>query len=259
MSDAPVLLDVADGIATVTLNRPQAGNAIDLALARALLAAAVRCETDATVRCVVLTGAGRLFCAGGDLDLFRDAGARIDAVLSELAGTLHAALNRFARMPSPLVVLVNGPAAGAGMSLAIGGDIVLCAPSAHFTPAYGSIGLTPDGGMSWSLPRLVGMRRAQEILLLNRRIGAEEALAIGMVTRVVAEDELVDETHAVATRLAAAPGRAAGAVRALLQCSMKSDLAAQLDAEEAAIVAAGASSAARESIAALFAARESKG
>lgn len=252
MTDTPVLLDVSGGIATVTLNRPHAGNAIDLPLARALLDAAVRCETDPAIRCVLLTGAGRLFCAGGDLEVFREAGDRIDAVLSELAGTLHMALNRFARMASPMVVLVNGPAAGAGMSLAIGGDIVLCSASAHFTPAYGSVGLTPDGGMSWTLPRLVGMRRAQEILLLGRRIGAEEAQAIGLVTRTLADTDLAAEARAVCERLAASPGCVNGPVRALLRRSLHSDLADQLAHEEAAIVAAGASTECRQTIARLF-------
>lgn len=252
MTDPPVLLDVSGGIATVTLNRPHAGNAIDLPLARALLDAAVRCETDPAIRCVLLTGAGRLFCAGGDLEVFREAGDRIDAVLSELAGTLHMALNRFAAMRSPMVVLVNGPAAGAGMSLAIGGDIVLCTQSAHFTPAYGSVGLTPDGGMTWLLPRLVGMRRAQEILLLNRRVGAAEAQEIGMVTRVAADDALQAEGRQVCERLLQAPGNINGSVRALLRRTFHSGLADQLAHEEAAIVAAGASAETQETIAGLF-------
>jgi hypothetical protein len=120
------------------------------------------------------------------------------------------------RMKKPLVVLVNGPAAGAGLSLALAGDITLAAKSAHFTGAYGALGLTPDGGMTWSLPRLVGRRRAQEIILSNRRVSAEEAAAIGLVTRVVADDALEAEGAELAANLARASTAAIGAARQLL-------------------------------------------
>ena len=249
-----VLVAVEDGIARLTLNRPDAGNAIDMALAEALVEAATRCETDAAIRCVVLTGAGRLFCAGGDIGLFTSAGD-VSAVLHTLASTLHGALVRFARMPKPLLVLVNGPAAGAGMSMALAGDVVLASRSAHFTAAYGGIGLTPDGGMSWLLPRLVGLRRAQDIILTNRRVKAEEAEAIGMVTRVVDEGELAEAGRAMAERLSAAPVQALGAARLLLQRSFSSELADQLAAEASAISAAGARPEAREGLAAFMAKR----
>ncbi|MFP5433751.1 MAG: enoyl-CoA hydratase/isomerase family protein, partial [Alphaproteobacteria bacterium] len=151
-----IAFTVEDGIGRITLDRPEAGNAITLPLARALLAAAIRCQTDAAIRCIVLTGNGRLFCAGGDVQLLAGAGDKRSEVLSELIATFHAAVARLARAPKPLVTLVNGPAAGAGFSLAMLGDVVIGARSAHFTAAYGAIGLTPDGGLSWLLPRLVG-------------------------------------------------------------------------------------------------------
>lgn len=252
MSDAPVLLAVADGVARVTLNRPEAGNAVDIPMARALVEASIRCQTDAAIRCVVLTGAGRLFCAGGDVSLFRSAGDHVDAVLSELAGTLHMALTRFARMEKPLVTLVNGPAAGAGLSLAISGDIVLCARSAHFTAAYGTLGLTPDGGMSWLLPRLVGLRKAQEIILTNRRVKAEEAEAIGMVTRAVDDDALAAEGARTVAQLADAAVGAIGAARGLLRQSLESSLETQLEREVAAITRSGAAPECREGLSAYF-------
>lgn len=255
MTDLPLLFAVEGDVARLTLNRPDAGNAIDLAMARALGAASIRCQTDDAIRCVVLTGAGRLFCAGGDVALFRDAGGDAGAVLSELAGELHLALTRLAAMPKPLLVLVNGPAAGAGFSLAISGDLVLSAASAHFTAAYGAIGLTPDGGLSWWLPRLVGMRRAQDILLANRRIGAEEAAAIGLVTRSVADEALAAEGDRAAAALASAPTRALGATRALLHESLDSTLEKQLARELRAIVRAGAGDENREGLAAYFARR----
>lgn len=252
MSSTPLLFQVADGIARITLNRPQAGNAIDLPMARALADASMRCQTDAAIRCVVLTGTGRLFCAGGDLESFRTAGSGVDALLSDLAGTLHRAIAGLARMAKPLLVLVNGPAAGAGLSLAIAGDIVLCARSAHFTAAYGTIGLTPDGGMSWWLPRVVGLRNAQEIILTNRRIDAEEAKAIGMVTRTVDDDALLAEGDAVAVRLARAATGALGAARALMRKSFETGYETQLENELQSIVQAGASIECREGLAAYF-------
>lgn len=256
MSGPPVLLDVEDGIARITLNRPDAGNALGLDMVRALVSSSIRCETDPAIRCVVLTGAGRLFCAGGDIALFQSAGEHVDALLSDLAGTLHMALARLARIAKPLLVLVNGPAAGAGLSLAISGDVVLCARSTHFTAAYGSLGLTPDGGMSWLLPRLVGLRRAQEIILTNRRIAAPEAEAIGMVTRMVDDEALAEEGKAVARQLADAPVAALGAARLLLQQSFQSGYETHLEHELRAIVRAGASPECNEGIAAYTARRK---
>ncbi len=255
MTNAPVLLDLRDRVAWVTLNRPQAGNAIDLAMARALTEIATQCEADHSIRCVVLTGAGRIFCAGGDVGGFAAAGDRVDVLLNELADTLHRAITRFARMEKPFLVLVNGPAAGAGLSLAISGDIVLCGRSAHFTAAYGALGLTPDGGMSWLLPRLVGLRRAQEIILTNRRIKAEEAAAIGMVTRLVEDDALADEGDKVAISLCRSAVGALGAARALLRQSFSSGFEAQLDREVRSIVSVGATAECREGLSAYFAKR----
>ncbi|WP_374414692.1 enoyl-CoA hydratase/isomerase family protein [Novosphingobium colocasiae] len=252
MSDNPVLLTIDGAVATVTLNRPQAGNTINQPLADALLDAAIRCDSDPAVRCVVLTGNGKLFCGGGDISAFAAAGDGVPAFLSRLAGTVHMAVTRFLRMPKPLLVLVNGPAAGAGLSLAISGDVVLAARSAHFTAAYGAVGLTPDGGMSWLLPRLVGMRRAQEIILTNRRISAEDAADIGMVTRTVDDDQLAEEGAKMARQLArSATGAIAGA-RALLLESTNSALETQLESETRRIAVAGGSTECREGVSAFL-------
>ncbi|MCP1472366.1 2-(1,2-epoxy-1,2-dihydrophenyl)acetyl-CoA isomerase [Sphingobium sp. OAS761] len=245
---------VSDGIARITLARPDVGNAIDLPLARALLSAAIACETDAAIRCVVLNGQGRLFCAGGDVVAMREAGDKLPLMLTELMAVFHAAVSRLARMPKPLLVLVNGPAAGAGFSLAMLGDVVLSSRSAHYTAAYGAIGLTADGGLSWLLPRLVGLRKAQEIILTNRRIKAEDAEAIGLVTRTVDDDALIDESNAAATALANAPVAALGAARALLKESYESGLETQLD-RELRSMAVAADLEAREGLAAFFAKR----
>ena len=255
MSEAPVLLDVTGGIARITLNRPQMGNAIDLSMARALVEIAIRCQADESIRCVVLTGAGKLFCAGGDVRLFESAGDNVGALLDELAGTLHMAVARFARMEKPLLVLVNGPAAGAGLGLAASGDVVIAGRSAHFTAAYGAIGLTPDGGASWLLPRLVGLRKAQEIILTNRRIKADEAEAIGLVTRTVDDDALAEEGERMAAQLADAAIGAIGAARNLLRQSFESAFETQLEREVLSISRTGASAEGREGLAAFLAKR----
>lgn len=250
-----IAFTVEDGIGRIMLDRPEAGNAITLPLARALLAAAIRCQTDAAIRCIVLTGNGRLFCAGGDVQLLAGAGDKRSEVLSELIATFHAAVARLARAPKPLVTLVNGPAAGAGFSLAMLGDVVIGARSAHFTAAYGAIGLTPDGGLSWLLPRLVGLRKAQDIILTNRRIKAEETEAIGLVTRIVDDEALADEGLRVATALADAPMAALAASRALLADSFETGLETQLDRELRSMAAAGAGRESEEGLSALLAKR----
>lgn len=252
MSANPVLLHIDDTIATVTLNRPAMGNTVDMALAQGLLAAAIRCDQDEAIRCVVLTGAGKLFCGGGDLTAFAQVGDAIPAFLSELAGTLHMSISRLMRMRKPLLVLVNGPAAGAGLSLALIGDVVIAKDTAHFTASYGSVGLSPDGGMSWLLPRLVGMRRAQEIILSNRSVTAQQAADMGLITRLVSDGELAMEGSREAAILAAAPTSALAASRALLLESFDGSLETHLDREARSIAAAGGTSDCREGVAAFL-------
>lgn len=254
MSDG-LLVTVEGAVATLTLNRPEQGNAIDLPLAQSFLRAAIRCDQDPSVRCVVIVGSGRLFCVGGDLAAFTAAGEDVAAFVSELAGVLHLAVSRLMRMPKPLLVLVNGPAAGAGMGLCLSGDIVLAARSTHFTPAYGAIGLSPDAGLTWQLPRLVGLRRTQEILFLNRRISALQAEEMGLITRLVEDDQLLLEGAAIAQTLAAAATPAIARVRELLLSSCGARVEAQLEDEARGIASVSSSPQAREGIAAFLAKR----
>jgi len=256
VSENSVLFALEGSVARVTLNRPEIGNAIDLDMARALVKTAIRCDTDVAIRCVVLTGAGRFFCVGGDLAIFAEAGERRSSFLSELAGTLHMAVSRFMRMAKPLLILVNGPAAGAGLSLALSGDVVLAARSAHFAVAYSAIGLTPDGGLSWFLPRLVGLRKAQDMILTNRRVGAEEAESIGLITRAVDDDAFEEEGVNMAARLARSATAALGAARALLLESFPESLETHLEREARAISAAAGSAESGEGIAAFLAKRK---
>lgn len=249
-----VLCEISDGLARITLNRPDAGNAFNQATADALLGTALKVAHDPAVRVVTLTGAGRMFCVGGDVGDFGNNSDRIGAFLAQLAGTLHQALAQFAQMKKPLITLVNGPAAGAGMSLAIGGDFVLVAPEANFTAAYGAIGLTPDGGMTWTLPRLIGLRQAQDIILSNRRVSAEEAVQIGMATRLV--DDLSSEGPALATQLSTRAVVAMGQARWLMQTGMTEPFVAQMDRELQSIVTAGEGPEGREGVGAFLSRRK---
>lgn len=247
---APLTVKRDGAVLRLTMNRPDAANALDMAGAQALIDAAILADEDASIRCVALTGAGRYFCAGGDVAGMASAPEGQGAHLKRLAGTFHVAVARLARMNKPLVTVVNGPAAGAGVSMAALGDIALAGASAHFTLAYGAIGLSPDGGASWLLPRLVGLRRAQEMALTNRRVAAEEAAHIGLVTRCVADADLAAEAEAVIAALASGPSRALGNTRRLLLEGLDRSFEAQLEAELQSIAACAGSPHGQEGIAA---------
>jgi 2-(1,2-epoxy-1,2-dihydrophenyl)acetyl-CoA isomerase len=257
MSPTPSLVFEREGaIATLRLNRPDVGNALDIPLARALMEAAIACDEDDAIRCVVLTGTGRMFCAGGDVGAFAAAGDSLPAMLKEITAYLHAAITRLSRMGKPLVTAINGPAAGAGYSLALLGDIALAARSAHFTLAYTALGLTPDGGSTWLLPRLVGLRRAQELALLNRRLSAEEGATLGLITRVVDDAALGGETDQVAKQLAGSATPALGKTRSLLLSSFGSTLEAQMESEARSIADSARTPFGREGVAAFVARRK---
>jgi len=249
MSEAPLLVERDGAVLRLTMNRPDQANALSMAGAQALIDATIACDEDETIRCVVLTGAGRYFCGGGDIGGMLAADEGPGAHLKRLAGAFHVAVARLARMSKPLVTVVNGPAAGAGVSIAALGDIVLAGASANFTLAYGAIGLSPDGGASWLLPRLIGLRRAQEMALLNRRLSAEEAADCGLITRVVPDDQLAAEAEAVVAKLASGPATALGRTRRLLLEGMDRSFEAQLEAELQSIAACAASPHGQEGIA----------
>jgi 2-(1,2-epoxy-1,2-dihydrophenyl)acetyl-CoA isomerase len=256
MTGGPVTLERDGAIARITLNRPEAGNPVDLPMAQGLLEAALQCDADASIRCVVLTGSGRMFCVGGDIGAFAAAGDAAQAMLSELAGVFHMAMTRLARMRKPLLTLVNGPAAGAGLSLAIAGDVVVAGRAAHFTAAYTAIGVSPDGGLTWLLPRLVGLRRAQEMILTNRRIGADEAEEIGLITRAVADADLNAVGGTLAENWARSATSALGAARALLLDSFGAEPEGQMEREGRSLAALGGGRDGREGFAAFLAKRK---
>jgi len=242
--------DVRDGVAHVTLDRPAAANSINLDLARDLLQVALDCEGNSSVRAVLLTGAGKMFCAGGDLKAFASQGPQLGRYLTEVTTHLHAAISHFARMDAPLIGAVHGSAAGAGMSLACACDFLLAGESARFTMAYTRAGLTPDGSSTYFLSRLVGLRRALDLTLTSRVLSAEEAFALGIVTRVVSDASVLAEAEKLAGELAAGATRALGAAKRLLHSGWTESLETQMELESRAIAAIADTDDSHEGIAA---------
>lgn len=232
-TDTAVLLSArSGGVLTLTLNRPERLNSLDGELLAALLSALQEARHDASVRCIVLTGAGRGFCAGADLTQTAMHGGRAAESVRAHLQELYAPLITLIReVEKPVVAAVNGVAAGAGMSLALACDMRVAAESVTFIQAFVRIGLVPDAGSTYFLPRLVGMGRAMELCMLGDRFGAAEALAWGLVNRVVADAELAAAVSELAGRLAAGP-RSLGLIKRALYLSPESDLRTQLAHEE---------------------------
>lgn len=218
-------------LAQIVLARPEAGNAIDLDLARRLRDAAQTCAADPSVRAVLLRSEGRAFCVGGDLVEFEAAGEDRPAHLMQVAEAFHAAQAALLDMRAPVVVAVQGAAAGAGLGLAAMGDLVLAGRAASFTAAYTAIGLSADGGSTYILPRLVGLRRTQELLISNRRLSADEACAWGLVTSVLDDAQLAPEAERLARKLADGPTAAYGVIKRLLQDTWGRSFEAQTTVE----------------------------
>jgi 2-(1,2-epoxy-1,2-dihydrophenyl)acetyl-CoA isomerase len=220
MSTPSVQVETRGAVALVTLNRPESANTLNLQMGMDLLAAALACARNAEVRAVVLTGAGRNFCFGGDLRAMASRDTAGDDYIRELTTYLHAAIAHFTHMDAPVIAAVNGTAAGAGVGLVAMADLAVCARSAKFNLAYTNAGLTPDAGTSFLLPRIVGAKRTMELLLLNRTLTAAEALSWGLVNEVVADEEVHARALAIAAQLAAGATRAYGATKRLLAASL---------------------------------------
>lgn len=220
MTDQPVLYDLDAGVATITLNRPDAMNSLDTATKVALRDAVVKAADDPGVRAVVLTGSGRAFCVGQDL---REHAAALDAGSATLGTTVAEHYNPIVSglltMSKPVVAAVNGIAAGAGASFAFACDFRIVSESAGFNLAFASIGLSCDSGSSWTLPRLVGWAKAREILMRPRTVDAAEAQSLGLATEVVPGADVLPRAAALAREFAAGPTVAYGAIRQVLNYS----------------------------------------
>lgn len=251
---APVLVDVSEGIARLSFNRPEALNALDPAMSRAFVCAVRQVLADPGCRVVVLSGQGRGFVAGGDLAAFRAAPDKA-ALALEIIPDFNAALLALAQAPQPVLALLHGPVAGAGMSIAAMADLAVASADATFTMAYPRVGAPPDCGGSWALPRLLGQRKALELALLSPTLDAAEALRIGLVNRVVASDALEAEGLAIARRLAAAAPLAQAHTKALIRAGWSAALETQLQAEQDAFAACAATQDFAEALDAFFAKR----
>ncbi|MGE0817734.1 MAG: enoyl-CoA hydratase/isomerase family protein [Candidatus Nanopelagicales bacterium] len=217
-AEAPVLLDIADGVATVTLNRPERSNAFDLPMAREIARTVDRLRED-DVRVVVVRGAGKRFCAGGDVTSFLGSDDA-QAKLHELAELAESGLRGLGELPKPVVVGVHGAVAGAGLSFVLNADIAVAARGTKFVAAYPGVGLTPDAGVSWLLPRVVGQQRALKHLLANEPLSGEDACAWGLVAEVVdTDDDVVRRTDELAARLAALSPSALAAAKRMVKGS----------------------------------------
>jgi 2-(1,2-epoxy-1,2-dihydrophenyl)acetyl-CoA isomerase len=230
MSDT-VLYSVAGSVATITLNRPSVMNALDLRTIGSLREAAERAETDAQARAVVIRGAGPAFLAGGDVAWFHANLSRAPELVREGAPDLHRAILALRRAPKPVLAAVHGAVAGAGLSVMAAADLAIAAEGTQFTTAYSRLGTSPDGGATHFLPRLVGTRRALELLMLSDSFDASEAHRLGLVNRVVPADRLAAEAETLARRLAQGATGAFAEIKRLVNQTHDQPLAAQLDAE----------------------------
>lgn len=226
-----VAIDLTDEVAHVTLDRPDAHNALDVDAAIDLKNALEAAATASDVRCLVLEGSGGVFCSGADLAAFEGDETdqrRLDAV----ATRLHAAVTTMATADVPTITAVNGVAAGGGFGLALSGDLVLAKETARFEYSYPRVGLSGDAGATWFLPRLVGMRRAREFLLLDEPVAADAAVEMGLATEAVPQDDWDDRVRSVATDVASGPTTAYGAAKTLFNRSYERTLKTQLTAEK---------------------------
>lgn len=232
-----VRLDIRDSIATITINRPESLNAINDDVVTALIEITGALRTSTDVRCVVLTGAGDHFMAGGDVKRFKrkfeefanddEAEAWFTSILSRI----HIIVDNMNSLPMPVIAAVKGAVAGAGFSLMLGCDLVIAAEGGIFTLAYCHLGTSPDGGSTWYLPRILGMKHAMEVALLGDRFGPEKALEWGLINKVVPVDTFDSEVQALATRLAKGPTHAYAETKRLLLDSSNRTVSDQLTAE----------------------------
>lgn len=252
MEYANITLERENGVGRLVLNRPDALNALDKATGEELLDALQTLRDDEGVRAVVLTGAGRAFSAGGDVKEMARSGAELsEDFFEQLLVTLNRSIFTLAEMPKPVLAAVNGLAAGLGFNLALAADVRIAARGAEFTQAFLKLGLVPDGGGTFFLPRIVGWSRATELILTARTVSSEEALSLGIVHEVVDESLFESTVEAWARKLAAAPTAAVGRVKQLLTHSLTADLKSQLRFEREMQMASGRTADFREGLMAL--------
>ncbi len=249
-----VIYSLDGSVATVTMNRPGALNALSLQLTLDL-AAAIRQAIANNARAVILTGRGRAFCSGGDLREMKsmwEREGRIEAFLEDPLAALHEVIRLIRETPIPFIAAVNGVCAGAGTNFALACDMVVAADNTSFNEAFVRIGLSPDCGGTFLLPRAVGDKMAAELFMIGETVTAERALQIGMINRVVPADDLAAEAEKLASKLAAGPTASIGRIKQMLNASFSNDLTAQLALEHECQIASGKSDDFKEGVAAFF-------
>jgi 2-(1,2-epoxy-1,2-dihydrophenyl)acetyl-CoA isomerase len=251
MTYTTILVDTQDAITTITLNRPDVLNAFNEQMAEEVLAALQQAERDSAVRCLVLTGAGRGFCAGQDLGALR---ARPEGVSfrEHLLRTFNPIITRLRAIEKPIIGQINGAAAGAGFGVALACDLRYAAEGAKFRMAFGGIGLAPDSGTSFFLPRLIGYARAFELAATNAPLGANTALELGLVNGLFPDEQLAAGVRAVATQLAQAPTKAIGLTKRAMNKAFELSLDEALDYEAHLQEIAGQTADHREGVAAFL-------
>lgn len=258
MSSAELEFDSASGIAWISINRPQVMNAIDIPLAHALRDCALRLADDERVRCVVLRGKGNAFMAGGDVTRFAEDFDQAENVVDQLLGALNPTIEILRGMDAPILAAVHGAVAGAGLAFMSASDIVIAADNARFLMAYDRVAAPPDCGATYFLPRILGVRRAAQFMLLSETLTASEAKDIGLVSFVVPSDVLAARVDEVARQVAAGPTGAYGQYKRLMQDSLSHSLHDQLDAERAAFRMATRTSDFREGVSAFLGKRRAQ-
>ncbi|PWB67541.1 MAG: enoyl-CoA hydratase [Deltaproteobacteria bacterium] len=248
-----VIVERKGAVATLRMGRPERMNVFDFEMGEALLSSLAPLAHDPGVRCIVFTGAEKVFSAGGDVGMMGNMKDRAPHTFYDLTVRLHAFVSSLRRCPKPVLSAVNGVAAGAGISLALAGDLVVAAESARFALAYQNIGLSPDGGATFFLARAVGTHRAMELTLTGRTLSAAEAASWGLIQRVFPDGSFASETEALAAKIAAGPTLAFGKTKELYNRAVLQPLEAQLEEERQGIVASSRTCDFREGIRAFLA------
>jgi len=257
-SGSPVLLDIEGRIARVTLNRPDQGNALDISTAEAFKLAIGRIAADPGVRVVFITGAGKRFCVGGDIQSFAARPDQLAENIGHILGPINAALEQLASLPVIVVTGLNGAVGGGGVGLALCADLVVAAESVKLGAGYSAIGLSPDAGASWQLTRRIGVMRAKELFLTNRPLTAAECLAWGIVNTVVPDAEFAAACEQLTTRLAHAAHGSSLAIKHLVDHAASNSLEAHLALEGKNMLVSAASDDAREGVRAFMEKRRPK-
>jgi 2-(1,2-epoxy-1,2-dihydrophenyl)acetyl-CoA isomerase len=253
IASGPVLLDLEDGVAFLRLNRPEASNAMDVPLLKALFEALMRCRSEPRVRAVLITGEGPNFCTGGDVRTFAAKGDQLPDYIAEATTWLQNCASAIMRLQAPVITAVHGfSAGGGGFGLVCASDLVIAGESAKFLPGATRVGMAPDAGVTVTLSRIVGLRRAMEIALTNPTITAAEAKQLGLVTRVVPDERLLDEAKALARELGAGATRALAATKRLIWDGVGASVEERLPEEARTVAELSGTEDAREGLAAVL-------